>query len=115
MKQELTPEQEIEQLKTKISEHEETISQQAQVIADQAKSLEAVQPLSSTISETKPKKISIPDKPVNINGKDYVFQVASFRMPGESEIILSEEAILRKEMLETIVNINGQGILKELV
>jgi hypothetical protein len=36
-------------------------------------------------------------------------------MTGEPEIVLSEDAVLRPDLLQKIIAIKGQGILKEVV
>lgn len=113
--QELTPEQQIEQLKLQVSELENTNSQQAQVIEEQAKTLGTLNQPATVIMEVKSKKITVPAETINIAGKEYMFQVACFRMTGEPEILLSENAALRPDLLQKIIAIEGQGILKEVV
>lgn len=97
-----------------IAELEKTLTQHAQVIAEQSKHLDdATQ--TTKIEEAKPKKLTIPEKPVEVNGKFFIFQMPAFRMPGEAEIILAEDAALREDILADILKIEGQGILKEVV
>ncbi len=113
--QELTPEQQIEQLKILVSELQDTTNQQAQVIEEQAKALETVSPPSTIIMEVKSKIRTVPSEPVNVGDKDYMFLVPCFRITGEPDIVLSENAALRPDLLQKIIAIKGQGILKEVV
>ncbi len=122
MAENLSLEQQFELLQEKVTAHAEKISQleqvnvqQMQIIADQAKQLETYSKATTNIDKAKPKKLPIPETPVSIDGEEYLFQVAAFRLPGETDIILSEDAALRPEMLKAVLKLEGQGILKKLV
>lgn len=56
-----------------------------------------------------------PTDPVEVNGKTYKFNFASFVNPINHLKILSEEAALDEDVLKAVVAIKGQGILTEVV
>ena len=66
--------------------------------------------------EEAPKLPTIPEEPVKYDGKSYKFQVAHFHIPGEETLkITAEEAATDEEVISKILNIKGQGILKEVL
>ena len=56
----------------------------------------------------------IPKDIVTVKGKKYQFTVASFKLPGEKyqDKILSQDAVNDTEVLEDILQVIGQRILK---
>ncbi len=70
----------------------------------------------STIEVDKEQKVpEIPKDAVAVDGKEYKFNVAQFRLPKRSEVIFASQAILDKKILAEIIAIKGQNILKEQV
>lgn len=72
--------------------------------------------LKSLIAETKistdaPEKLKTPTEPVEILGKKYIWQVPHFRW-AELGIVTAEEANCDEEILEAIVAVKGQELLK---
>lgn len=67
------------------------------------------------------KALAVPKDAVSIDGKQYQFQLAHFTLPGDAEkgieplYVKSEEAAVDEEILQRILSIKGQGILKEIV
>lgn len=99
-----------------------TLQGLAEIIEAQNKKIEslteantALQGKVGTLSaENEPVKLpAIPADLVEVNKKQYLFQVASFKLPGNDAVILAEEAVLDKTIIAQILKIDGQGILKE--
>jgi hypothetical protein len=54
----------------------------------------------------------LPTEPISIGGKNYLWKVAAFRGQG-GEIVSAEEASTDADLLASILEIEGQGILVE--
>lgn len=66
--------------------------------------------------DTAEKKPEIPKEPVSFGGKKYAFKLAVFTIPGVvTRTITAEEASTDEDLIAEILEIEGQGILKELV
>lgn len=66
----------------------------------------------AAVQSAAPAKAVIPQKPVKVAGKEYVFKVPKFNLNGA--IVTAEEASTDKEILAEILKMEGQGILKPL-
>ncbi len=71
----------------------------------------------SIISITdKPQLPTIPPEVLELGGKKYKWQVAQFTLPGkEPKTLTAEEASVDEDILKAVLEIDGQGILKEQV
>ncbi len=96
------------------AELHEIVKKQGEEI-DTLKSLLAAKPNTEISLNKKVELPTIPEDTVKIKNKDYKFTVAHFRLPNRSNIILASEAALDKKLIEEILLIKGQNILKEQV
>jgi hypothetical protein len=97
----------LESLAAQLDEQKAVIEKQNDTIIElQSKIIAANVP-------EKPKELKIPASPVSFNDKQYKWQVASFCLPGSSLKITAEEASTDKAIIEKIIAIEGQGLLKE--
>jgi len=98
----------LEAMYAELQAHKQVSERQALVIAALTKKKD------DPSTETK-KVPEIPKEPVEVNGKKYKFQVATFRIAGDAAIYTAEEAVLDEELLSQILGIEGQGMLKEVL
>jgi hypothetical protein len=110
----------FEQLAEIVEQHKKDLYTYAERIESQGKTIETQQTLinglvlkngETTIKNEPAKKPTIPTKAIKVGDKKYKFTVARFKLAGEN--INAEDAALDNSILEQIVSINGQGILKE--
>ena len=110
----------VEQLAEIVEQHKKDLYTYAERIESQGKTIETQQTLinglvlkngETTIKHEAEKKPTIPTKAIKVGDKKYKFTVARFKLAGEN--INAEDAALDNSILEQIVSINGQGILKE--
>lgn len=119
---------EIETLKASIEEYKATLTKketdcQAHTAAlEKAKTsveelLDKSQKQAATILSFNKKhgvpKAAILSKTVKVDEKEYKFVLPKFRFDGQE--ILSEDAIHDEDLLRSIISLEGQGILKEIV
>lgn len=107
---------EIVELKDKLSKAEETISQADEKIGKLNDIIGSAK--NATIIETAPEKKKVPTIPtetVEFAGKEYKWNRAQFRLPGNISKTTAEEASTDDEILKRILDIPGQEILTEVV
>jgi hypothetical protein len=92
----------------------EIVKKQGEQIDQLTKMVSAKQETSITV-DAAVKVPTLPTDAVDVNGKQYKLNFASFRLPDSSTIILASEAAVDEELLKTIVAIPGQNVLKEQV
>jgi hypothetical protein len=95
------------------------VQQQAETIAELKNDVAALK-LQAKASEIKvaskqTTKPVIPESNVTVDGKEYKWQKAQFKLLGDSSLYLAEEAQHHEALLNRIVSIPGQTILKEQV
>ena len=85
--------------------------QNTRIAALEAKAAAKVTSTSITVDA---KKVvhTVPSEPVSVDGKEYKFTVAKFRLPGHTEVLISEEVALDNDIIADILKIDGQSILK---
>lgn len=128
----LTPEEllELETLHTaavekenECAEHMATLREQAEQIKEQAAQIELLNGIignaktAQTIIETNGKKdapLVIPADPIEHNEKKYQWMRAAFRLPGDIKKYTAQEASVQVDILDRLLAIPGQSILKEL-
>lgn len=104
-----------------IEEKEITTADLHEIVKKQGEEINTLKSLLAAKKETeitlnkKEELPTIPEDEVEVNGKEYKFNVARFRLPNRSEIILAAEAALDEVLLKEIVAIEGQNILREQV
>jgi hypothetical protein len=97
------------------------LTAQAATIADLKKqigelTLKAAQAKGISLKEnTAAVRPVIPAENVKLNGKEYKWKVAAFRLSGESSAYTAEEAATSPEIIKKILAVKGQNILQELV
>ena len=91
------------------------LADQTAKIAEQAATIATLQgKVAQQTAINEPVKLpTMPKDAVKSGQKEYLFQVAGFRLPVSDAVILSEEAILDDALIKQILKIEGQGILKE--
>jgi hypothetical protein len=68
------------------------------------------------IEEKKENSLKVPDAPFEHEGQKYKVQVAGFHFPGENGALISaEELMADPALIKKVLEIEGQGILKQLV
>lgn len=87
------------------------VTQQAQTIAEQNAKIEGMKLKETNIIVEKITALTIPEKAVEVRGKEYKWTVPAFNHKGVK--ISAEDASLDEALLKEIIAINGQGILKE--
>ena len=101
------PEITLESLAAQIAQQQDIINKQNAIIGKLAGK--------KTEPAAEAKAPQIPTDPVEVGGKKYKFQVATFRLAGDHTVYTAEEAALDEDLLSQILCIEGQGMLKELL
>jgi len=102
-------------------ETEITTADLHEIVKKQGEEINTLKSLLAAKKETEitlNKKEELPEIPkdaVKVDGKEYKFTVARFRLPNRSEIVLADQAALDNALLKEILAIEGQNILKEQV
>ncbi len=112
-----------EEQNAECEKHSATINEQADMIKEQAEQIDLLNGIigsakpAQTVVDTEGKKNVapvIPAEPIEHNGKKYAWQRAAFRFPGDFKSISATEASVDKKILDRLLSIPGQKILKEL-
>jgi hypothetical protein len=91
-------------IEARFAEMQKTIDSQNAVI-------EGMKMKETVIATAKANTLSIPEKLVEFEGKEYKWAVPHFRHKGE--VIKAEDAAIDEDILKDILSIKGQGILIE--
>lgn len=113
----------VKRLNEKITSLEENglklddkISELAATIAKQKSALNTYEALAAK-ADKKPvkeeEKVKVPTKTIKVKGKEYKWNVARFFHAGTE--MIAEDASFDKKLLEELVSVEGQGLLREVV
>jgi len=114
---------EIETLQLASVEKEKECAEHMAAMQEQAEQIELLNGIignaktNQTIIDTNAKKDAapvIPADPIEHKDKKYQWQRAAFRFPGDIKKITAQEASVDPEVLDRLLAIPGQSILKEL-
>lgn len=104
----------LEAVEQKAGDIQETVDNQAALIEEQAKQLAAYSEIAPA-AEAATSKLAVPQEPVTVDGKQYTWLKAKFRVLGDPELHTAEEAAQDAALLKRIVAIEGQKLLKPVV
>jgi len=106
-------------MENQIKELQEELAKQKTLTNSQNLQIKELHALvSDKKKEAAPKVVALPRIPkanVKIGDKNYRWNIATFCLPGSAEILTAEEIHTDLELIETIIKIEGQGLLTELV
>jgi uncharacterized coiled-coil protein SlyX len=104
----------IEEQDIKIDTQNLTIGEQNEKIGNL---VQLIQDGKATATAAAGKEVlpTIPTEPLEHEGKSYKWNVAAFSLPGSPEKFTAAEASVTPELIDRLLNIEGQKALQELV
>ncbi len=101
----------VAELQAQLAEQKEINAKNTEALAGLMK----IVGIAKTVETAAVKPPTIPTEAVKVAGKSYLFRVASFQLPGSRDVLISEEVATDEKLLQSLLKIDGQGILKEVL